>query len=144
MITPLGDRAGSPLLVGPPPSVPEPPPHRGRGRFRRGNPAGLRQPDGLCAVTACAWGFFRTEHRPSRWPGLPAAKVPRPRPSAAAAPPDETRRQRRRRLGIPRRITFRVILFILLVAGVPVGAYFAIRWYAYEIGTWPCRTTRSW
>ena len=59
--------------------------------------------------------------------------VPSPTASSVpTAPPDETRRQRRRRLGIQRRITFRVVLFILLVAGVFVGAYFAIRWYAYD------------
>jgi protein phosphatase len=52
--------------------------------------------------------------------------------SVATAPPDETRRERRRRLGIPRRITLRVVLFILLIAAVPTAAYFAIRWYAYD------------
>ena len=52
--------------------------------------------------------------------------------SADAAPPNETRRERRRRLGIPRRITFRVVLFILLIAAVPTAAYYAIRWYAYD------------
>jgi protein phosphatase len=35
-------------------------------------------------------------------------------------------------LGIPRRITVRVILFALLIAAVPVGAFYAIRWYAYD------------
>jgi protein phosphatase len=44
----------------------------------------------------------------------------------------ETRRQRRRRLGIPRRVTFRVLGFVLLVAAVPIAAYFVIRWYAYD------------
>src|SRR5208283_695453 len=39
---------------------------------------------------------------------------------------------RRRRLGIPRRITPRVVGFILLVAAVPVAAYFVLRWYAYD------------
>jgi PPM family protein phosphatase len=47
-------------------------------------------------------------------------------------PEGESRRARRRRLGIPRRITFRVVFFILLVAAVPTGAFFAIRWYAYD------------
>ena len=55
-----------------------------------------------------------------------------PPPSVATPPPDETRRQRRRRLGIQRRVTLRVVLFILLIAAVPTGAYFAIRWYAYD------------
>ncbi|HSZ36892.1 MAG TPA: Stp1/IreP family PP2C-type Ser/Thr phosphatase, partial [Acidimicrobiales bacterium] len=44
----------------------------------------------------------------------------------------ETRRERRRRLGIPRRVTFRVLGFVILVAAVPVAAYFVIRWYAYD------------
>jgi hypothetical protein len=45
---------------------------------------------------------------------------------------EETRRQRRHRLGIPRRVTFRVIGFILLIVAVPIAAYFVIRWYAYD------------
>ena len=44
----------------------------------------------------------------------------------------ESRRERRRRLGLPRRVTFRVVGFVLLVAAVPVAAYFVIRWYAYD------------
>ena len=49
-----------------------------------------------------------------------------------AQPEKESRGARRRRLGIPRRVTFRVILFVLLIAAVPVAAYFVLRWYAYE------------
>jgi protein phosphatase len=48
------------------------------------------------------------------------------------APERESRGARRRRLGIPRRVTFRVILFVLLIAAVPVAAYFVLRWYAYD------------
>jgi hypothetical protein len=44
----------------------------------------------------------------------------------------ESRRQRRRRLGIPRRVTFRVLGFVILVAAVPIAAYFVLRWYAYD------------
>ena len=44
----------------------------------------------------------------------------------------ESRRARRRRLGIPRRLTFRVVLFVLLVAAIPVAAYYVLRWYAYD------------
>ncbi len=55
-----------------------------------------------------------------------------PRPAAARAPGKESRGARRRRLGIPRRVTLRVVAFVLLVAAVPVGAFFAIRWYAYD------------
>jgi hypothetical protein len=53
-------------------------------------------------------------------------------PGVATVRPDETRRQRRRRLGIQRRITVRVILFVLLIAAIPTAAYYAIRWYAYD------------
>jgi hypothetical protein len=35
-------------------------------------------------------------------------------------------------MGIPRRITPRVVGFVLLVAAVPVAAYFVLRWYAYD------------
>ena len=45
---------------------------------------------------------------------------------------NESRGERRRRLGIPRRITPRVIGFVLLVAAVPVAAYFVLKWYAYD------------
>jgi protein phosphatase len=54
---------------------------------------------------------------------------PRPPPPI---PPNESRRARRRRLGVPRRITVRVVLFALLIAAVPVGAFYALRWYAYD------------
>ena len=82
-------------------------------------------------------GLRTAEFFPDATQAVPVARatdrsVPSTASSVPTAPPDETRRQRRRRLGIQRRITFRVILFILLVAGVFVGAYFAIRWYAYD------------
>ena len=82
-------------------------------------------------------GLRTAEFFPDATQAVPVAratdrKVPSTASAVPTAPPDETRRQRRRRLGIQRRITFRVILFILLVAGVFVGAYFAIRWYAYD------------
>jgi serine/threonine protein phosphatase PrpC len=62
---------------------------------------------------------------------VPVAATTTPQ-EAARRKEQETRRQRRRRLGIPRRVTFRVIGFVLLVAAVPVAAYFVIRWYAYD------------
>jgi PPM family protein phosphatase len=62
-----------------------------------------------------------------------STRVPmEPRPATEAAPEKESRGARRRRLGIPRRVTFRVILFVLLVAAIPVAAYFVVRWYAYD------------
>jgi serine/threonine protein phosphatase PrpC len=58
-------------------------------------------------------------------------RVP-PKPAPPPPPEKESRGARRRRLGIPRRITVRVVVFMLMVAAVPVGAYFAIHWYAYD------------
>ena len=61
-------------------------------------------------------------------------RVPPP-PGARAndKPPEkESRGARRRRLGIPRRITPRVIGFVILVAAVPVAAYYVLKWYAYD------------
>jgi len=60
-----------------------------------------------------------------------SVRAPAP-PPAAPIPKNETRRARRRRLGVPRRITFRVVLFIILIVAIPVGAFYAIRWYAYD------------
>jgi serine/threonine protein phosphatase PrpC len=65
-------------------------------------------------------------------------------PTPVAAPPPqvdyllsdegdrERRGDRRRRLGIPRRVTLRVILFLLLVLAVPTAAYGVVRWYATD------------
>jgi hypothetical protein len=73
-----------------------------------------------------------------------AASVPVARSTTRVPPPPgrrgavdkpegkESRGARRRRLGIPRRITPRVIGFVILVAAVPVAAYFVLRWYAYD------------
>jgi len=47
-------------------------------------------------------------------------------------PQKPSRRERRRRAGIPRRVTFRVLGFLLLVAGLVVGAYYLVRWYAND------------
>jgi len=58
-------------------------------------------------------------------------RVP-PERRAVVQPEKESRAARRRRLGIPRRVTFRVIGFLLLVAGVAAAAYFVVRWYAYD------------
>ena len=61
------------------------------------------------------------------------ARVPPP-PNRGAGRPEgkESRGARRRRLGIPRRITPRVIGFVILVAAVPVAAYYVLKWYAYD------------
>ncbi len=58
---------------------------------------------------------------------------PPPTNRRAEKPPGkESRAERRRRLGIPRRITPRVIGFVILVAAVPVAAYYVLKWYAYD------------
>jgi hypothetical protein len=61
-------------------------------------------------------------------------RVPPPPGNRATEKPEgkESRGARRRRLGIPRRITPRVIGFVILVAAVPVAAYYVLRWYAYD------------
>jgi serine/threonine protein phosphatase PrpC len=63
-------------------------------------------------------------------------RVPPPPPpgNRAKEKPEgkESRGARRRRLGIPRRITPRVIGFVILVAAVPVAAYYVLKWYAYD------------
>ena len=75
--------------------------------------------------------------------GAPTAAVPVARSTARVPPPpgnrvadkpegQESRGARRRRLGIPRRITPRVIGFVILVAAVPVAAYYVLKWYAYD------------
>ena len=62
---------------------------------------------------------------------------PPPGDHGATSPGEENHGARRRRLGVPRRITPRVIGFVLLVAAVPVAAYYVLRWYAYDNWTSP-------
>ncbi|HXN61983.1 MAG TPA: Stp1/IreP family PP2C-type Ser/Thr phosphatase [Acidimicrobiales bacterium] len=62
----------------------------------------------------------------SRVPPAPATPAP------SRSEEKESRGARRRRLGVPRRITPRVIGFVILVVAVPVAVYFAIKWYAYD------------
>jgi PPM family protein phosphatase len=62
----------------------------------------------------------------TRVPPAPA-RAKRDRPVGS-----ETRSERRRRLGIPRRVTPRVVGFVLLLAAVPVAAFYVLRWYAYD------------
>jgi PPM family protein phosphatase len=145
VITPLGARAGSPLLVGPASAT--------GAAFGPGTAAGPGTASGKPASDAFAQGTqlgFGSQTRSLRGEGLrtgeffpdttqavPVSRatdrsVPPGLRNVDAAPLDETRRERRRRLGIPRRITLRVVLFILLIAAVPTAAYFAIRWYAYD------------
>jgi serine/threonine protein phosphatase PrpC len=63
---------------------------------------------------------------------LPPPRQYREEKPELAPPPHETRRERRRRLGIPRRITVRVILFILLLLAVPAGGIAVVHWYSTD------------
>jgi len=56
-------------------------------------------------------------------------RAPRER---AVAPVKESRRARRRRLGVPRRVTLRVFLFVILLAGILAAVFAVVRWYAYD------------
>ena len=63
----------------------------------------------------------------------PPEYLPAPEKQRELAPlAKETRRERRRRLGIPRRITVRVILFLLLLLAVPAGGVAVVRWYSMD------------
>ncbi len=54
-------------------------------------------------------------------------------PRTLAEPERKERRgERRLRLGIPRRLTFRVLLFVVIFAAVLGAAYGVVRWYATE------------
>ncbi len=136
VITPIGARAGLPLVVAPE------------------STAGSGSASSLTEVAAGAGGaaaVLTDEYAGAAGTGTGTGEVlsddtqavPVARAtvrSAAVAPPshipeaplNESRGARRRRLGIPRRITFRVVFFILLVAAIPVAAFYAIRWYAYD------------
>jgi PPM family protein phosphatase len=63
---------------------------------------------------------------------LPPPQYARTEERVSRPQPAETRRQRRRRLGVPRRITFRVILFLVLVLALAAGAVAVVRWYATD------------
>ena len=70
-------------------------------------------------------------------PVAPSSLPPSPTPSRGPAPRKKVsrraaRRERRRQLGVPRRITFRVLGFFLLLAGLVAGAYAFVRWYAMD------------
>ncbi len=137
VITPLGRGAGVPLIVapgsGPDPSGLGPVPLVGAaGTLVEGSQLGFTG-----HVATLGGDTTRTgEFFPDQTQAVPVARTTvrgtASVPTVEATPPKESRRARRRRLGIPRRITLRVVLFVLLVAAIPVGAFYAIRWYAYD------------
>ena len=133
VITPIGARAGSPLVVAP---------ESGSGAAATASMAKV----GAEAATAGLAGLPAALAGGRSGTGalllddtqaVPVARATvrsalRSPPPAIVVPLNESRGARRRRLGIPRRITVRVVLFILLVAAIPTGAFYAIRWYAYD------------
>ena len=137
VITPIGARAGSPLVVAP--------------ESAAGGETTVSMAAAAAGAGAGAAAAGLTAQRPAFDVGrtgtgqlllddtqaVPVARATvrstvRSPPAVAAVPPHESRGARRRRLGIPRRITVRVVLFILLVAAIPTAAFYAIRWYAYD------------
>jgi protein phosphatase len=135
VITPIGARAGSPLVVAPEPAA--------GGATTASMAAAASGAAGAAAgLTPQQPAFDGGRARTGQLllddtQAVPVARATvrstvRSPPAVAAAPPHESRGARRRRLGIPRRITVRVVLFVLLVAAIPTGAFYAIRWYAYD------------
>ncbi|MGH9044678.1 MAG: Stp1/IreP family PP2C-type Ser/Thr phosphatase [Acidimicrobiales bacterium] len=116
--------------MSPPPAVPQEPPASGPAPstdgglnpmapvLAAGKPKGA-SPDVTGVVRAAA---VQT---------LVRAERPAPAPPTLPAP-KESRRARRLRLGAPRRITARVVLFLLLVLAVPAGAIAVVHWYAMD------------
>jgi serine/threonine protein phosphatase PrpC len=135
VIIPIGARAGGPLLVGheaSPTATVETLAPGSSEAFIEGTQLGFGSRTSSLNGEPRSGEFF-----PDTTQAVPVARstdrsTASMMSSAAAVPHDETRRQRRRRLGIQRRVTLRVILFVLLVAAIPTAAYFAIRWYAYD------------
>jgi PPM family protein phosphatase len=132
VITPIGARAGAPLVVthGGPAGL--------AGDLTAAHPLAKGTQLGFTGQTATLSGdgprsgeFFldNTQAVPVARSSIRSAALPQP---LEEAPRHESRGARRRRLGIPRRITVRVVLFSLLVVAIPVGAFYAIRWYAYD------------
>ncbi len=124
VITPIGERAGPPLIV-----VPD-----SEAAGAAGAALGLTSQAPVVQVGGSGPGDLLLDHTQA----VPVARTTvrsaavSPLPLAAVVPPNESWGARRRRLGVPRRITPRVVLFVLLVAAIPTAAFFAIRWYAYD------------
>jgi len=133
VITPIGARAGAPLVLGPAVGLGPAGGMRPADIFAEGSQLGFGGRATSVGRTAPRTGVFA----PGGTQVIPVARAtdrtaPPVVPRFEAPPPDESRRARRRRLGIPRRVTVRVVLFVLLVAAVPTAAFYAIRWYAYD------------
>jgi protein phosphatase len=89
------------------------------------------------AVIAEGTGESTAAHRIVTAPAATASTPKRetaPRGIGAIPPPPVGRREgwlaRRRRLGVQRAVTFRVLMFLVLLVGVLAGAWYFLRWYA--------------
>jgi PPM family protein phosphatase len=135
VITPVGDRAGLPLVVAPGPAADGAPASSlSKGAAAGGASATSVLTSEYVSAPDTGTGELRlddTQAVPVARATVRSAAITSP-PLTPQVPPNESRGARRRRLGVPRRITFRVVFFILLVAAIPVGAFYAIRWYAYD------------
>jgi PPM family protein phosphatase len=121
--------ASAPAPAGPGPQIPVPPVP---GPPPSGGPAAPATARGALTVDTLARpgaDLFVAAPRPTASPRPPLVDYAVPE-SAGAAP--ERRGERRRRLGIPRPVTLRVLLFCLLVLAVPAAAYTVVRWYATD------------
>jgi protein phosphatase len=108
--------------VPPPPDLPPPP-------GLPGAPGRSAAPGGVSVDTMARPGADLFIAAP---PSRPPARAPQV--DHAGPEPDEPERRgdRRRRLGIPRPITLRVVLFVLVVLAVPAAAFGVVRWYATD------------
>jgi protein phosphatase len=132
VVTPIGLRAGAPLVIGPESSPGPTAAAQPMDALAPGAQLGFSGTLATLSDEGPRSGEFflgNTQNLPVARSTVRAAVPSRP---AVSAPANESRGARRRRLGIPRRITVRVVLFTLLVAAIPTGAFFAIRWYAYD------------
>jgi PPM family protein phosphatase len=103
--------------------------HAAVGSTARVTAAGA-QPAGAPPASATedggADGAGRTQGAALSSARLQAAELRRLRPTR------EDRRYRRRSAGVPRLVTVRVVLFVLLLLAVVAAAYAAVRWYAMD------------
>jgi len=132
VILPIGARAGAPLVVGR-----ESGPGVGTatsvaGGLAQGTRLGFTGKGSALSGNGPRSGEFFLDNTQAVPVSRATARGSVSPSRVAEAPLGESRGARRRRLGIPRRITVRVVLFVLLVAAIPTAAYYAIRWYAYD------------
>jgi serine/threonine protein phosphatase PrpC len=95
-------------------------------RFATASPSGLSRVGGTSsAAPAVGRATAGGPRRPADF-GAQAAELRRLRPTR------KERRHRRRMAGIPRMVTIRVVLFMILLLAVIAAAYALVRWYATD------------